>query len=149
METAHHIAEAIGLTVKVEHGASEWMNEKWFPIRPVHIPVGDLVDRFGNIDPGHRSVVVPRHPESSEEATERAGRTACTLADAFEGDILLVGHGHSVDGMAWGLMGGECEISSGLCCLIKIVRQNGTARIELDGDSSHLSGGEKHRDRFN
>ncbi len=149
VETAHHIAKAIGLSVKVEHGASEWLKEDWFPVRPDHIPVRDLVARFGNIDPGHESVVVPRYPESSEEATERAGRTARELADASKGDILLVGHGHSVDGMAFGLMGGDCEIVSGLCSLIKIVRRNGVPSLELNGDSSHLSSGEKHRDRLN
>ena len=148
VETAHHIATALGLTVKVEPGASEWMNEKWFPNRPVHIPVPDLVDRFGNVDPDYTPAVLPQHPETAEEAYARSGKAARTVADAFEGDILLVGHGHSVDGMARGLMGKECEIHSGLCTLIKIARQNGTTTLELNGDSSHLTSGEQHSDRL-
>ena len=70
------------------------------------------------------------------------------MADALPGDILLVGHGHSVDGMAWGLMGKACEILSGLCSLIKVARQNGTTALELNGDSSHLTSGEQHRDKL-
>ena len=39
LETAHHIAEALDLPVKIEHGACEWMNPEWFPEPPVYIPV--------------------------------------------------------------------------------------------------------------
>ena len=149
VETAHHIAEALDLNLKIEYGASEWLNPDWFPAQPRHVPIDILVERFPRIDTGYTSQTMPRYPESSEEALVRAGRAACTLADAHRGDILIVGHGHSVHGMAQGLVGGDCSVSPGLCCLVKIVRQCGTARIELDGDGSHLSRGDEHRERFN
>ncbi|MDP6776598.1 MAG: histidine phosphatase family protein [Candidatus Latescibacteria bacterium] len=148
VETAHYIAEALGLSVKIEHGASEWLNPEWFSVRPEHIPVDALIERFPRVDPNHKSVVIPGYPEGSEEAFARAGRAARELADTHIGDILLIGHGHSVHGMADGLVGTHSELSVGLCSLVKIVRENGTARIELDGDSSHLSSGDLHRNRL-
>ncbi len=148
VETAHHIAAALDLNLKIEHGASEWLNPEWFAARPRHRSVATLMERFPNIDPEYTSAVIPRYPEGSEEALVRAGKVACTLSDTNRGDVLIIGHGHSVHGMAQGLMGGDCDVSPGLCSLVKIVRQNGTARIELYGDSSHLSSGEQHRARL-
>ena len=47
IETAHHIAEALDLSIKIEHGASEWLNAEWFSERPVHLPL-DTLDVIGN-----------------------------------------------------------------------------------------------------
>ena len=148
IETAHHIAEALNLPIKIEHGASEWLNPEWFSERPAHIPLDDLLKRFPRVDGKHKSVVMPRYPEGAEEAFVRAGQASRILADTFSGDLLLIGHGHSVTGMAKGFMGAECQISCGLCALVKVVRQDGRITLELNGDVSHLSGGEKHSGQF-
>ena len=93
-------------------------------------------------------MVMPAYPEGAEEAFVRAGEASRMLADTFSGDLLIIGHGHSVTGMAKGFMGAACQISSGLCALVKVVRQGGRTALELNGDVSHLSGGEKHSDQF-
>ena len=148
IETAHHLAEALDLPIKVEHGASEWLNPEWFSERPAHIPLAELLKRFPRVDGKYKSVVMPAYPEGSEEAFVRAGEASRMLADTFSGDLLLIGHGHSVTGMAKGFMGAACQISCGLCALVKVVRQDGGITLELNGDVSHLSGWEKHRGQF-
>ena len=148
-ETAHYIAEALDLSVEIEHGACEWLNPAWFSEPPTYVSPDALRSRFPRIDSCHRSVVTPEYPESSEESLARAGETACTLADTHRGNILIIGHGHSVCGMIWGLLGNQCSVSPGLCSLAKIIRQDGSVRLELNCDSSHLSSGDAHRDRLN
>ena len=148
IETAHHIAEARDLPIKIEHGASEWLNAEWFPERPVHIPLDALRRRFPRIDGKYESVVMPPYPEGAEEAFARAGEASLILADTFSGDLLIIGHGHSVTGMARGFMGAACQISCGLCALVKVVRQDGRTTLELNGDVSHLSSGDKHGGQF-
>jgi broad specificity phosphatase PhoE len=91
---------------------------------------------------------MPQYPEGAEEAFVRAGEASRILADTFSGDLLIIGHGHSVTGMAKGFMGAESLISCGLCALVKVVRQDGHITLELNGDVSHLSSGEKHSGQF-
>lgn len=149
VETAYHIAEALDVMVKVEYGASEWLNKDWFTAFPEQIPLNELAERFPRIDLCYESVVMPVYPEDSDESLKRAGKTARILVNTYRENMLMVGHGHSVCGMAQGLMGSECQVSMGLCALTKIVRHHGTVNMELNGDDSHLSGGNSHRDRFN
>ena len=148
VQTAHFIAEALDLPVKIEHGACEWLNTDWFPEPPALLPLEEICERFPRVDPHYQSIVMPHYPETSEGAFFRAGKTSAALAEAYEGDMLIVGHGHSVYGMAWGLIGDGCNVSPGLCALVKIVRNNGVANLELSGDSSHLTDGDKNRKRF-
>ena len=61
------------------------------------------------------------------------------LAERQRGDLLLVGHGHSVVGASWGLLGERPDIHAELCGLIEIVRRNGAWELGLNGDTSHLS----------
>ena len=143
IETAHHIAEALDLSIKIEHGASEWLNAEWFSERPVLLPLETLISRFPRLDGDDQSVIMASYPEGAEEAFARAGEASRILADPFRGDLLIIGHGHSVTGMAQGFMGSASEISCGLCALVKVVRQGGRTRLELNGDVSHLSGGEQ------
>lgn len=149
IQTAHIIAEALDLPVKIEYGACEWLNADWFSEPPTFLSLEEAHKRFPRVDTHHQSILMPHYPETSESSFHRAGKAAVALVDAYEGDMLIVGHGHSVYGMAWGLMGDGCKISPGLCALVKIVRQNGTVNLELSGDSSHLSDGDKNRERFN
>lgn len=149
VETAYYIAEALDLPIKIEHGASEWLNPEWFSKRPNHMSPDELFKQFPRIDKSYRSVVMPRYPEGSEEAFVRAGEASRMLSDTFREDFLVIGHGHSVTGMAKGFMGSDCQIFCSLCSLVKVVRQNGCATLELNGDVSHLSEGEKHRGKLN
>ena len=148
VETAHHIAKALELKIKIEHGASEWLNQAWFSKPPDHIPVEGLMKRFPSIDPNYRSKVIPQYPEDLDLVMARTARTIHLLIDEYGEDILIVSHGRSVIGMSEGLVKGGCGLSPGLCCLVKIVRKGGSARVELDCDTSHLSNGEQHTKKF-
>ena len=148
VETAHHIAEILDLPVLIEHGAIEWLNPMWFDRLPAVMPPEELSQRFPRVDTGYVSLVTPGYPETAEVALVRAGRAACLLAERHGGNSLIVGHGHSVQGMSWGLLGGRSTIHAGLCALVKLSRYSDTWRLELDGDTSHLSGGEQVPGRF-
>lgn len=148
VETAHHIAEALDLPVRIEHGACEWLNPEWFPEPPRLMSPHELRERFPRVDTNYRSMLLPTYPEDAASASRRAGEAACLVADRFRENLLLVGHGHSVGGMTFGLMGGICDISCGMCALLKIVRVNGTSTMELAGDTSHLQDSDQHADRF-
>jgi hypothetical protein len=50
--------------------------------------------------------------------------------------------------MSWGLLDDRPKINAGLCALVQIGRYDGAWRLLLNGDTSHLSGGEQARDRF-
>jgi broad specificity phosphatase PhoE len=148
VETAHHIAEALDLPIHIEHGACEWLNPEWFPTPPRLMTPHELRERFPRVDTGYRSVLTPAYPEDGDTASRRAGEAARLVADRFREDLLLIGHGHSVGGMAVGLMEHTPEFSCGMCALLKIIRQNGTSTMELTGDTSHLRDGDRHADRF-
>ena len=62
IETAHYIAEALDLPIKIEHGASEWLNAEWFSERPAHLPLDALLRRFPRVDGRYKSVVMPAYP---------------------------------------------------------------------------------------
>lgn len=51
----------------------------------------------------------------------------------------MVRHGASVYGATCSLMGEAVEVHRVLCCLVKLVRQDGAWALELNGDTSHLS----------
>jgi broad specificity phosphatase PhoE len=141
VETAHHIAEALDLPIHVEQGLCEWLNPRWFSRMPETTPVKAMARRFPRLVVQDAPVVRPRYPETAEEAFVRAGRAARLLAQKHSGNLLLVGHGHSVVGMSWGLLADRPKIYAELCALIAIERQNGAWRLALNGDTSHLSGG--------
>lgn len=148
VETAHHIAEALDLSIKIEHGASEWLNRDWFSEAPGYVPREELRRRFPRIDDTYESIVSATFPESPEELIDRCRETALLLADTYRSGILIVGHGASVAGLAQGLLGYQPGISCGLCALVKVVRVDGVSTLELNGDVSHLSSGEEHRDKL-
>ncbi|MCH2337603.1 MAG: histidine phosphatase family protein [Pseudomonadales bacterium] len=149
IETAHHIAEAVDLSVKIEHGVCEWLNPKWFAEPPTFVPLDERRRRFPRIDDTYESIIYPKFPETIEELKARCRKAALNLADAYRSSFLVVSHGIPVGRFAQGLLGDQRDISSGLCALTKVNRGDGNAILELNGDVSHLSGGEEHRDKLN
>jgi broad specificity phosphatase PhoE len=148
VETAHHIAEMLDLPVRIEWGICEWLNPRWFARAPELPTAQERALCFPRVDRCYTSLVLPHYPETGEEAFARAGRTARLLALSYGGNQLLIGHGHSVVGMSWGLLDDRPKINAGLCALVQIGRYDGAWRLLLNGDTSHLSGGEQARDRF-
>jgi len=149
VETAHYIAEALDLTVKIEHGACEWLNPDWFTQTPSYIPLDELRKRFQRVDDTYESTVCAEFPESLEKANARFRKSVLLLADTYSStNILVVGHGATLIGMTKGLIGNDCDVSWGLCALVKVSRVSGRAVLQLNGDVSHLSGGKKCQDRL-
>jgi broad specificity phosphatase PhoE len=148
VQTANHVAEALDLPLKLEWGLCEWLNPDWMTEMPETMSVEALCQRFPRIDPAYKSDII-NYPETEKSCLQRTGETAKRLAAEFPEDILLVGHGASVLGSAIGLAGsGGTRINASLCCLVKVVRRDVKWSIELNGDTSHLTGTET-RIRFN
>lgn len=140
VQTANQVAEILDLPLKLEWGLCEWLNPEWMTEMPETLSPQELAQEFPRIDLRYHSRVVPKYPEYDPVCLQRAGETARLLADEFSGEILLVGHGASVIGATMGLAveAAETELSAGLCCLYKLVRQGETWDMELKGDRSHL-----------
>lgn len=140
VQTANQVAEILDLPLKLEWGLCEWLNPEWMTEMPETQSPQELARKFPRIDLRYHSRVMPTYPEYDPICLQRAGETARLLADEFSGEILLVGHGASVIGATMGLAidAVEMELSAGLCCLYKLVRQGERWEIELKGDRSHL-----------
>ncbi|MGE5656576.1 MAG: histidine phosphatase family protein [Actinomycetota bacterium] len=140
VQTANEVATALDLPIKLEWGLCEWLNPDWMPAMPETLSVETLAQFYPRIDSSYLPGT-PHYPETGEQCLRRAGETARRLVSEYSQDILLVGHGASVVGTAMGLVTGvvDTEINASLCCLVKVVRQQGEWIVELNGDTSHLS----------
>lgn len=65
------------------------------------------------------------------------------LTADFPEDLLIVSHGAPIRQMEKSLVGSASKVRCYLCCLVKLVCQNGEWTMELNGDVSHLSSSEK------
>jgi broad specificity phosphatase PhoE len=148
IQTANEVAEVLDLPIKLEAGLSEWLNPDWMTSSPKTHPRKLLEVEYPRIDWSYQSKIVPQYPESQKMVTVRTGETAKILIEKFSEDILLVGHGASVVGATIGLVEGNPIINASLCCLVKVIRHNFGWKLELNGDTSHLSETEKEI-RFN
>lgn len=142
VQTAHAVAEALDLPLKLEWGLCEWLNPEWMATKPETAPLAELVKKYPRIDLSYQSYLVPQYPETPESVClNRAAETARYLAATFAEDILLVGHGATVLGSTMGLIPGVTafDLRTPLCCLVKLVRENDQWAIKLNGDTSHLT----------
>jgi broad specificity phosphatase PhoE len=137
VETAHAVAEALDLPLRLEPALGEWLNPDWFPIRPERLPIDALAGLFPRIDRTYRSRGDPSYPETEEQAMERCAAAARRLTAAEAGSILLVGHGVTVFGILRGLAGIQ-SMDCRPCSLSKLVRRAGDWTVELCGDCAHL-----------
>lgn len=143
VQTAHEVAQILDLPIKLEAGLGEWLNPEWMPQQPQIHPQEFLLENYPHIERDYLARVLPEYPESNETVMRRTAETARQLVEEFSEDILLVGHGASVLGTAVGLAGGNPTINAALCCLVKLVRQPNGWKLELNGDTSHLSQSDK------
>ncbi len=145
VETASVVAEALGLSINIDPGFSEWLNAAWFSAPPETLPIDQLAARFPRIDRGYRARGSACYGESGDDAFWRSGETAVRLAHDLHADFLIIGHGASVLGATAGLLGlppGE-QVQRLLpempfACLVKVVRQHRGWALELACDTSHL-----------
>ncbi|MBD2068289.1 histidine phosphatase family protein [Leptolyngbya sp. FACHB-671] len=139
IETAHYVAEALDLSIKVESGLSEFLNPNWFFSTPECLTIDSLSQLFPRVDRSYISRVIAEFPETEQTALRRAGKVARHLATEFPQNLLLVGHGASVLGATRGLLEDPVHVSCPLCGLFKLVKQGDEWLMELSGDVSHLS----------
>ena len=139
VQTADRVAQILDLPIKIESGLSEWLNPDWMKADPERLPMAVLQEQFPRIDLSYTSRITPNYPETSDRVIARTGETARQLAAEFSDDILLVGHGASVVGAAWGLLSSQEDIKAPLCCLVKLVLKGDKWIVQLNGDTSHLS----------
>ena len=139
VQTADRVAQILDLPIKIESGLGEWLNPDWMKSDPERLSIAVLQEQFPRIDLSYRSRITPHYPETSDRVIQRTGETARQLAAEFSDDILLVGHGASVEAAAWGLLDRREPIKASLCCLVKLVRKEDKWILQLNGDTSHLS----------
>lgn len=140
IQTANPIAEVLDLPLKIEAGLSEWLNPDWMTESPQTHPTELLTPSYPRIDRSYQSCVIPQYPETEATMLARTGKTAIELVNQFQEDLLLVGHSLSVVGTTQGLVTGNPEIKTSLCCLVKVVKKSDQWLLQLNGDTSHLNG---------
>ncbi|GMV80273.1 MAG: hypothetical protein AMXMBFR7_14570 [Planctomycetota bacterium] len=150
VQTAHETAAVLGLPLKIEHGACEYLNAEWFPVAPEFLPPAQLVRDFPRVDAAYTPHVTPAWPEPNERehTWPRCARTIRLLLERYDGDLFIVGHGATVLGLTYGLVSGEPHLTCGLTGLVEL-EQNGSAwTLVRNGCQAHLESTESEK-RFN
>jgi broad specificity phosphatase PhoE len=107
VETAHIVAERLGLAVVVDRGLSDGLTPDRFDVAPSVLAPRVLAERFATVDPTHNSVVRPNYPESAAEAADRTRQTVGRLLAEAPETALLVGHELTVASVVFGFTGRE------------------------------------------
>ncbi len=129
VHTAHWCAEALGLSIRIEAGFGEWRNAEWFTHPPRTHSLRELKERFPTVDEDYRSLVEPGFPESKSESIRRFSRTISETLRRTEGNLLIVGHGATVEGIGMSLLHGN---------FYPIADPASLCRLDLEEDSWHL-----------
>lgn len=143
VQTAHYVAEALNLPIKLESGAGECLSFPFCAIKPEILPGEILAQKFPRIDLNYRPRVPVSYPETLAVAKKRAGDTIQRLTEEFPGNLLIITHGATLVSMTRRLLGRQAKVNSSLCCLIKLVGFGEQWQMELNGDTSHLSAAKK------
>lgn len=138
IQTAHPVAEALDLPLKLEAGLSEWHNPEWMSEAPQIHPRALIESDYPRIDWTYISRIAPRYPETEAMLNQRTAAIVNLLVQDYPGNILLVGHDGSVAGSSHGLVAGQPVVKVPLCSVVKIVRDGEGWQLVLNGDVSHL-----------
>lgn len=141
IQTAHLIAQEIGLQVKIEHGFAEYMRKRWFPTfetLPTYLAPEDLIRHYHTIDTSYKSFWKLEFPEGSQQLIDRTRATTFELIDKFGDNLLFVGHGFSVKRSAQALVGYDKHIRSACAALTKIEEIDEDWELVLNNDRSYL-----------
>jgi broad specificity phosphatase PhoE len=139
IQTASEVANILNIPIKLEAGLGEWHNPEWMSEYPEIHPRELLEKDYPHIDWNYSSYNVPKYPENQVTMMKRMAEVSQKLVNNYSEDILLVGHGASVIGLTQGLTKEEPNFRASLCCLVKLVKDENNWKIELGGDTSHLS----------
>lgn len=141
VQTASAVADAIDCDIKVEQGICEWLNPDWMPQAPKLLSIEHLHKDHPRIDLRHRSRGQRIWPEVDEQrdAWPKVDAAMKAITSEFTGNLLFVGHGSSVAGMALSLTGTALPQIFGPCSLSQITRNTNGWEMVLCGCTKHLS----------
>jgi broad specificity phosphatase PhoE len=139
LQTAHPIAEALNLPLYVEAGIGEWLGRSMISVEPNITPAYQRRKEFSFLDFSHNTRFVPNWPETVDECFARLNNTIQQLLDSYEGNLLIVGHGRTVTGLAHVLtQKPESQFKYGLAALSTLRLHENSWQLELNSDESHL-----------
>ena len=138
LQTAWPIAQALDLPIKVEAGLGEWLNPQWFSTAPTYSTAAEQPDLYSRVDGPYGSFIQPTYPETWTEFESRTVETANLLVAAYPGNILIVGHGATMQCVAQGLVSGKPPISTPLCGLTLVSHTDNAWSLSINGDIAHL-----------
>jgi len=143
VHTAHHVAMALNLDVRLEWGLAEFLTPGYFEDWPGTIPPQKLAQMFATVDPDYEQTgILPKCPEYDYwEMFHRChDTTKQLLARHPNEDILIVSHAAGTAAIPPAFIGWQnYEAKAYLCGLTKLVQEGPNWKMELHCDISHLS----------
>lgn len=140
VQTADIIAGILGLKIKIEHGICEALKPEWFPREPDFIPVEQLQGEYSSIDLQYRPLLRPVYPEVDDKTTfARCKQAVHAILDHSRGNVLLVGHGASIEGVVTGLTASNKAMNCRLCALNQLVQDQRQGWRLIYSGTEHLS----------
>eukprot|EP01133_Synstelium_polycarpum_P010248 gene10248-11950_t len=149
VQTATEIAKRLGIPIKIEYGAIEWLghypDEKLLPL-----PIEELAKSY-NIDTTYvpSTTLVP-NGESEDVLRQRAKACMDYLKEKYAGEsYIVVTHAATLIALACAAIDGDYPFRSGVCSLTRLVKAStGDWTVDFSGDVSHLSKGEQYHWTF-
>ncbi|MEM9953735.1 MAG: histidine phosphatase family protein [Chloroflexota bacterium] len=140
LQTAHPVAEALDLPIYVENGVGEWLGKVMMPQEPTITPPFQRRDEFPMLEFCHNPRVIPHYPETASQCFDRLERAITALLNDYEGNLLIVGHGRTVTGLAHRLVGKpESHFKLNNAGITKLDYEDGQWVMRLNSDITHLT----------
>lgn len=140
LQTAHPIAEALDMPLYVENGVGEWLGKSMIPVEPDILPAFQRRDEFPMLEFSHNPRVIPHYPETVAQCFERLESAITQLLESYDGNLLIVGHGRTVTGIAHRLVGKpESSFKLNNAGITKLDYEKGEWIVHLNSDTTHLT----------
>ena len=137
VQTAHHVNEALAVPMHIEPGFAEWISPQAFERAPRLRSVEALRAEYPDLRDGYVAHGALRHPESAAQLRERTRQTLDALLQAFDGNVLAVGHGASVAATVLSdarITSVECP----LCALFCLEHDRARWHLAIDAEVAHV-----------
>jgi broad specificity phosphatase PhoE len=139
LETAHHIAEVLDLSIKLEAGLGEYIKPRGFHHPPELLSPSRIRSQFTRVDRQYGSLVFPQYPETWRELRQRSQQTIQALLQNFKGHLLLISHAATIKSLARSLTPRASWRDSPFCGFTKLVHHHDHWIIERQRDAAHIS----------
>ncbi len=141
VQTASAVADIVDCEIKVERGICEWLNPEWMPQAPELLPLEELHALCPRVDLTYRSRGNRVWPEADEQrdAWPKVDATIKAIISEFTGNLLFIGHGSSVAGMALSIVGQPLPQTLSPCSLSHFTCSESGWQTILCGCTKHLS----------